>query len=223
MAGVKFRYTVAVVLLGCLIFLRPATAAADAGVPLVAAFLPPLWMGLVPIIFVEAFINCRLLSIPFRRTLLPATLGNLASAIVGIPLTWVFLATLEMFFFGGARGLGTIGARVYSVTIQSPWLIPYEPALWWMIPLALLFFAVPCYAVSVLIEAPINHVSLSDFPRKTIWKVTAKSNLFSYLFLGVLTTLALRGDLGHFYPLFGPIVDWFSDAVFRVTGLFVSR
>jgi hypothetical protein len=82
----KLRYTVTVVLLGCFIFLKPVTAAADAGVPLVAAFLPSLWMGLVPIIFVEAFVNCRLLSVPFRRTLLPATLGNLASAIVGIPL-----------------------------------------------------------------------------------------------------------------------------------------
>src|SRR5208337_3541718 len=100
------------------ILLWPAVTVADAGVPLVALFLPPLWLGLVPIILVKAFANCRLLSIPFRRTLLPATLGNLASAIVGIPLTWVFLATLEMFFFGTAHGLGTTGAKVYSVTIQ---------------------------------------------------------------------------------------------------------
>ncbi|MGB0060336.1 hypothetical protein, partial [Candidatus Binatus sp.] len=75
----------------------------------------------------------------------------------------------------------------------------------------------------VLIEAPINHMGLSDFPRKTIWKVTAKSNILSYLFLGVLTTLALRGDLGHFYPVFGPVVDWFLDIVFRIGKLFVSR
>jgi hypothetical protein len=222
-AHTKPRHAVALVLIGCFIFLKPATAAADAGVPLVAAFLPLLWMGLVPIILVESFVNCRLLSIPFRRTLLPATLGNLASAIVGIPLTWIFLATLEMLFFGRARGLGTVGAKVYSVTIQAPWLIPYENDLRWMLPAALVFFAIPCFAVSVLVEAPINHLGLSDFPRKTIWKVTAKSNLLSYLFLGVLTTLALRGDLGHFYPVFGPIVDWFSDIVFRISRLFVSR
>jgi hypothetical protein len=128
-----------------------------------------------------------------------------------------------MFFFGTARGLGTLGARVYSVTIQSPWLIPYEHDLRWMVPAALAVFAIPCFAVSVLVEAPINHLGLSDFPRKTIWKVTAKSNLLSYLFLGGLTTLALRGDPGHFYSVFGPIVDWFSDAVFRITGLFISR
>lgn len=219
----KLRHAVAVVLLGCFFFLRPATAAADAGVPLVAAFLPSLWMGLVPIILVEAFVNCRLLSIPFRRTLLPATLGNLASAIVGIPLTWVFLATLELLFFGTARGLGTVGARVYSVTVQAPWLIPYENDLHWMLPAALLFFAIPCFAVSVLVEAPINHLGLSDFPQKIVWKVTAKSNLLSYLFLGVLTMLALRGDSGHFSPAFGPIVDWFSDIVFRIGRLFVSR
>ncbi len=220
----KLRYTVAVVMLAWLIILWPTAAVADAGLPLVAIFLPPLWLGLVPIIFIEAFVNCRLLLIPFRRTLLPATIGNLASAIVGIPLTWVFLAAFEMFSASlfPLNRLGSTGAKVFSVTIGAPWLGPNEN-LWWMIPAALSFFAIPCFAVSVLIEAPINHMGLSDFPRKTIWKVTAKSNLLSYLFLGVLTTLALRGDLGHFYPVFEPIVDWFLDIVFRIANLFSSR
>ncbi len=145
----KLRYTVAVVMLAWLIILWPTVAVADAGVPLVAIFLPPLWLGLVPIIFIEAFVNCRLLLIPFRRTLLPATLGNLASAIVGIPLTWVFLAAFEIFFGSHfpPNLLGSTGAKVLSVTIGAPWLIPYEPDLWWMVPVALAFLrflASPC-------------------------------------------------------------------------------
>jgi hypothetical protein len=221
----KLRHAAAVMMLAWLVILWPTAVAADAGVPLVAIFLPPLWLGLVPIIFIEALVNSRLLLIPFRRTLLPATLGNLASAIVGIPLTWVFLATFEIFFGSllPPNLLRGTGAKVLSVTIGAPWLVPNENDLWWMVPVALAFFAVPCFAVSVLIEAPINYLGLSDFPRKTIWKVTAKSNLLSYLFLGVLTTLALRGDLGHFYPVFGPIVDWFLDIVFRIGRLFISR
>jgi hypothetical protein len=221
----RLRYTVVLVLLAWLILLWPRAAVADAGLPLVSIFLPPLWLGLVPIIFIEALVNCRLLLIPFRRTLLPATLGNLASAIVGIPLTWVFLAAFEIFFGSllPTNLLGSTGQKVLSVTIGAPWLGPNESDLWWMVPVALAVFAVPCFAVSVLIEAPINHMGLSDFPRKTIWKVTAKSNLFSYLFLGVLTTLALRGDLGHFYPVFGPIVDWFLDIVVRIAKIFSSR
>ncbi|MGC2445474.1 hypothetical protein [Candidatus Binatus sp.] len=212
-------------MLAWLIILWPTAAVADAGVPLVAIFLPLLWLGLIPIIFIEALVNCRLLLIPFRRTLLPATIGNLASAIVGIPLTWVFLWAFEIFFGSllPPNFMGSTGAKVLSVTIGAPWLGPNENDLWWMIPVALVVFAVPCFAVSVLIEAPINHMGLSDFPRKTIWKVTAKSNILSYLFLGVLTTLALRGDLGHFYPVFGPVVDWFLDIVFRIGKLFVSR
>jgi hypothetical protein len=221
----KLRHTAAVVLLAWLILLKPAVAAADAGVPLVAIFLPPLWISLIPIILLEAFVNCRLLSTPFRRTLLPATLGNLASAIVGIPLTWVFLAALEIssVHFFPPNMLGTTSAKLYSVTIGAPWLGPNEKDLWWMIPAALVFFAIPCFAVSVLIEAPINHLGLSDFPRKTIWKVTAKSNLLSYLFLGALTTLVLRGDLGGIYRVFGPILDWFIDIVSPILGLLISR
>lgn len=212
MASMKLRNAAAVVVLAWIILLWPTAAVADAGLPLVAIFLPPLWLGLVPIIFIEAFVNCRLLLIPFRRTLLPATVGNLTSAIVGIPLTWVFLAAFEMFSASlfPLNRLGSTGAKVFSVTIGAPWLGPNENGLRWMVPLALVFFAVPCFAVSVLIEAPINYLGLPDFPRTTIWKVTSKSNLLSYLFLGILTTLALRGNLGHLYPVFGPVVDWFG-------------
>jgi hypothetical protein len=213
-------------LIASFILFSPALAAADAGLPLVALFLPPLWLGLVPIVLVEAFVNRHLLSIPFRRTFPPAILGNVASAMVGIPLTWVFLATLEMFCCSTAKGLGTTSAKVYAVTLQSPWLIPYEADLRWMIPAALAFFALPCFAVSVLIEAPINRLVLSDFPRKTIWKVTAKSNLASYLCLGFITwgAFTLWGkNLGGLYAGFGPVTEWIATTVFRIATSFVRK
>jgi len=213
---VKPRYAVALALLVSFVLLSPRIAAAGAGVPLVAVFLPPLWLALAPIIVVEAFVNSRILSLPFRRTLLPATLGNIASTIVGIPLIWLFFATLEMLFFSTPEGLATAGAKVYAVTVQSPWLIPYEKDLRWMVPAALLFFSIPCFAVSVLVEAPINGFGLPTVARRAIWKATAKSNLASYLCLGAMIggMLALQGTrLDSLYNFFSTISEWIVEIV----------
>jgi hypothetical protein len=37
-------------------------------------------------------------------------------------------------------------------------LIPYEHDFWWMVPCAVIVMGLPCFVVSVLIEAPVNRV-----------------------------------------------------------------
>jgi hypothetical protein len=213
-----------VLFLVALLAVFPKTAFANVGLPLVAIILPPMWLGLVPIILVETIVNSRLLSIPFRRTLLPVTFGNITSTIVGIPFMWVVLATIEGAFFGKAVGLQTTSAKLYAVTIQSPWLIPYEHAFGWMIPAALLVFSVPCFIVSVLVEAPINRAGLSDVPSKLIWKVTAISNTASYICLGLLTwgEFLLKDNFRHIDAIFMPVTEWLMGLVFRIAKLLVA-
>jgi hypothetical protein len=203
----------------------PKIAFADVGIPLVAVFLPPMWLGLVPIILVEALINSRLLSLPFRNTILPATFGNIASTLVGIPFMWVILASIELVFFGGAIGLQTMSAKFYAVTIQSPWLIPYEKDLRWMIPAALAVFSIPCLIVSILIEAPINRMGLSNVASRLIWKATAISNLASYICLAVLTWggFVLQDKLNGVDTIFMPISRWIAGFVFRIASLFAGK
>ena len=46
-------------------------AHADIGVPMVAVFLPPMWLSLIPVVFLEAWILRRMLAVPNRRLPLP--------------------------------------------------------------------------------------------------------------------------------------------------------
>jgi hypothetical protein len=111
---------------------------------------PVLIVGLVPIIVVEAAILKRAGG-SWARSFAASGIGNTASSIVGVPLTWFALVLIQM-----AAGGGTAhGANAYAVTVQAPWLIPYESDLHWMVPTAALVLCVPFLAASVLVEWPI--------------------------------------------------------------------
>jgi hypothetical protein len=202
---------------------RPALA--NVGVPLIAVFLPPMWVALLLVIIVEALVNSRLLAVPLRRTIVPAGIGNIASAVVGIPILWIVLAAGEGLWFGSALGLETLGDKLYAVTIQSPWLIPYEDDLGWMIPTALAVFLVPCYLLSVVIEAPANRLGLAELPARSVWRATALSNLASYLILGVLLAaeLLLQEQLEPIQSNFMPIIGGMMMLVFGAISIFTRK
>jgi hypothetical protein len=192
-------------------------AHADAGLPMVAVFLPPLWLAFVPIVLLEAMALSRLMAIPLRRALLSALAGNIASSLVGIPLTWVILAALELACCGSAFGLSTFGSKLYAVTVQAPWLIPYEDDLSWMIPSALVAMAIPCFIASVLIEAPINRLFFKSIPSRALWRATVLSNAYSYLLLGVLVWPTWR-FANQLSGVFGPVIEWLAGLTFRIAG-----
>src|SRR5688500_6817734 len=95
----------------------PPTASANIGMPMVAIFLPPMWLGLIAIIAVEALILARVVGTTFRHVLLPVTVGNIVSTIIGIPFVWFLLAITEAVCCGTAKGLATVGAKIYAVTV----------------------------------------------------------------------------------------------------------
>ena len=197
----------------CVCFV-PAVARADVGLPLVAVFLPPLWLALVPIIFIEAAVLRRLTLAPFSRTLSSALLGNILSTFIGVPIAWLALATLEAVCCSSAKGLGTLGAKLYAVTVQAPWLIPYEDQFWWMVPVALVVFAIPCFVVSVLIEAPINRALLRVELPRLAWRATAIANLASYVAVGLLIWPTSKLP-DPFQARFQPVLEWFAETIFR--------
>lgn len=160
------------------------SAFANVGLPLVAVFLPPLWIALLPIILIEGAIAARNLGISAKRSLAAYAVGNVVSTIVGVPLLWVVLATVELTFFGTARGLSSFGSKLYAVTVQAPWLIPYEPHFGWMVPAALVTMAMLCLALSVIVESPIVARILRDVPRRSVWRHTTIVNVASYVVLG---------------------------------------
>ena len=196
----------------------PGVAEANIGVPMVAVFLPPLWLALLPVIAVEAWVLTRLISVSPVEAVKAAALGNVLSTIVGIPIMWLILATVQLSVAGDALGLATPGTRIYAVTVQAPWLIPYEEHLGWMIPVALAVLAVPAYALSVVIEwrALLPFVSVSA--RAGAFRAVAVANLASYALLGVLFILALHNQaaLRETQAVFMPVVNWFVESVFKL-------
>lgn len=204
--------------------LAPLPAIANIGVPMVAVFLPPLWLSLVPVIAIEAWVVTRLLDLSAKKSVTGVALGNVLSTLVGIPLMWLVLATVQGVFAGGARGLATAGQKIYAVTVQAPWLIPYEEDLGWMIPLALVVLALPAYLLSVLIEwrALLPFVEASN--RHRALHAVSLANAASYVLLALLFVGVLRfGNLVNpLFAMFEGIIGWFIESVFTAARFFMG-
>jgi hypothetical protein len=207
--------------LAAIFVLYPMSVYANIGVPMVAVFLPPLWLSLVPIIVVEALIVKRIAALSHSRAFFSVSLANTISTIVGIPLMWVVLATTEGMFAGTALGLDTIGQKIYAVTIQAPWLIPYEDHLNWMIPIALVVLAVPAYFLSVLVEHQVIGRFATESQRPNTKRAVAIANLASYLALALLFIVLgnFGKNLGPAFEVFNGVTNWLIEMVFRIAQL----
>lgn len=211
--------------LAVLLMALPTTASANIGLPMVAIFLPPMWLALIAIIGVEAGLLARMSGTTFRRAVVPVTYGNVVSTILGIPLVWFLLALGELVCCGSAKGLATVGTRIYAVTVQAPWLIPYEDDFYWMIPAALAVLLVPFLAASVAIEAPFNKRFLADVAKGSMWRATTFANIGSYACLALLMALyfTLGEHLEWIGKLFTPLINWIIEAVFASASVFAAK
>jgi hypothetical protein len=194
---------------------------ADAGVPMIMVFLPSAWLALLPVIAIEAAIGMRMVQVPFRRSLGCVAVGNLFSTILGMPATWLILAVIELMWFGTAEGLGSVAAKIYAVTIQSPWLIPYEDHLAWMMPVAAAVLAVIFYTMSVVSEYFIIRRILPDISSSILWRWMWTANAASYVFLlmFIFAALWLGPAMKWITMLFAPITNWLVRLVFVICGL----
>lgn len=206
-----------------LVAIAPATAGANIGLPMVAIFLPPMWLGLVPIVLLEGAFISRGNAIPFKTSVASTAVANIASTIFGVPLLWFILATVELVCCGAARGLGTASAKLYAVTVQAPWLIPYESDFDWMIPAALFTLALIFLVMSVAVEAPIVSF-LTRVPMRQVWRPMWFANLASYAALGVAgAVIAFSGaTLDSLYRMFMPLSQGLVESVFSVASIFVK-
>src|SRR5688500_6765144 len=96
---IKRRAVLSAVLCACL---APSPVSANIGLPMIAVFLPPLWIALVPIVLVESVVVSRGTGAPFQRSLGAVALANIVSTVIGVPLMWFVLATIELICCDGA-------------------------------------------------------------------------------------------------------------------------
>jgi len=181
-------------------------------------------VSLIPIVIIEALIVQRMVVLSQRRAFASVALANIISTIVGIPLMWIVLATTQGTFAGTALGLSTVGQKIYAVTIQAPWLIPYEQDLSWMIPMALIVLAVPAYLLSVLVERQVIFQFITNGQRLITKRAVAIANLASYFFL-MLFFIALGyadDSMGPVYRFFDGVTGWLIEIVFRIARFFMG-
>jgi len=169
-----------------LLFFSASPANADIGVPMLLVTLPGMVIGLVPIIFVEAFVLARQHRVTLAYVLKPVAWANVLSTLVDVPLTWFVLLALELATGGGSGGPGvlvTTRQKFLAVTWQAPWLIPYDSELHWMIPTAMLVLLVPFFFASWLTEYWIIKRLVKDFASVEGRHGVMLANLASYFLL----------------------------------------
>jgi hypothetical protein len=197
----------------------------DIGLPMIAVYWPPAWLAFVPIVLIEALVGFRTLAVRSGRVVIASAIANLFSTLLGIPMTWFVLALIELLGFGSALGFETPLQKVYSVTVQSPWLMPYAERSRWMVPVAASVLSIPMYAMSVLSEYVIARRFFPTVARRLIWRWQLKGNALSYIFLVcVIVGVIFFGDhFGWLYKPFQGIINFFIELIFRIADALTGR
>jgi hypothetical protein len=175
-----------------------SAANANTGVPMLFLTLPAMLIALVPIIVLEAIVIGRLLGSSAIARAKSVVVSNVASTVVGLPLTWGVLVALQMVSGGGSSyGIATPIQKFLAVTWQAPWLIPYERDLYWMLPAASLVLLIPFCFTSYFVEAPIVSRLEPGYSRACVRSAVLRANLFSYLILAAITLVWLLSSIQH--------------------------
>ena len=129
------------------------------GLPLIVLAWPPLIIGLLPIILIEALILRRYVPITKARSIKAMGLANLASTILGVPVTWFIVLLLQeavpSLYSAAARNASRRTPVIPDalLALSSPgWLPNLDAAHMWMLPVAMLVLLVVLFGSSWLLE-----------------------------------------------------------------------
>jgi Ankyrin repeats (many copies)/Ankyrin repeats (3 copies) len=190
---------------------------ADAGLPMVAVYLPVAWLALLPIIFIETGYGVWRLKLPMGRALMAQTAANCLSTLVGIPVTWLILALVEWLVL--ERAAGAVPVQVLSVlspVIGAAWLGPGVEKAPWIIVVAIAVLTTIFYLMSVVTERPIVGRFFPHVPRQVIRAWTVRANAITYLLLVALIGLAWSAPQRS-QPMFS-LMDPLSDGLAETVG-----
>lgn len=176
------------------LFSISSTANAAGEVHIIEMVLPMYLLLMIPAILIEWFVMKRCLpTISFGKIFWPVTVANLASTLIGIPIT---LALIQMATAGGLITLPSL-TEIWNLTVnilKAPWHLYKNGEA-----LTLIFHLIPTllsmiifYFISVLIE----ELVLTKFFKITadqaqIKKICWKMNLVSYGVFFVFGIIAL--------------------------------
>ncbi len=159
--------------------------------------LPPMVVLIIPVIALEFWAARKSIR---KESGTQKWLGlagaNIFSTFVGWPLAWTSLVIVQMSCGGsGAHGLDSPLGVILSVTLQAPWLVPYEEDMYWMAPVAAAFLLIPFFFVSVFVERGILRLIWKNEAWDDIKKFSWRGHIYSYAFLlvvvGVFAVISL--------------------------------
>jgi hypothetical protein len=184
-------------------------AEADAGVPMLAIVWPWSWVLLPVIIVLEAMVAACILKINVKQCFALATIANLISTLVGIPVTWIVLLIFEiltemLFWIMPWLRSAPIGFILETI-MQTPWLGPLINAPDWLLPTYTILLCVPFFLMSVWVEYLVAKFYLRDFGNRKLilrWSWMANSLSYGLIIIGLLW-LALFGHISSEDPRWG--------------------
>jgi len=189
------------VLAAPLLMLAAATpAGADAGLPMIVVTFPGMACMLLPVIWMEAALGKARLELTFPESFRAFCVANLVSTLIGVPAAWAALVGLELAATDGGKayGVGTPLGKILAVTVQAPWLVPYEEEFHWMVPAAAAVLLVPFFLASWGSEYVVMRRLLKGKEPRVLKDVLFRVNVYSYLLLfGVVLVLGTGGYLAR--------------------------
>ena len=207
-----------------LLFLPMPAAQANAGLPMIGIFLPPMWLALLPIVALEAFIIARMVDMPLRPTFIGSAVANVASSVVGVPLVWCLLLFGQIAFMNYG-GLNENKHPLLMAVLGAAWIGPApETGFYWKLPVALMVLAVPFFLLSVVVETPIVR-RIARIPPAPLRKAVLIANLASYAGLGLLIGIGAYFDWSALFYLgpVQPVVDWILNLIEPVLNYLAPR
>jgi hypothetical protein len=160
-----------------------ADARADVGIPMLVLAWPAYIVALIPVVIIEAFVGVRRIGLAWPAALRTATIANLWSTFLGIPIVWVLLLALE-FLVGGVASLLNLSNRWEYVLF--PFMIAWvggEDV--WTIYFAFVLLAIPFCLASIWIERKVALRTLTEAPVADVRAWVRDANIWSYTFLVV--------------------------------------
>jgi len=164
----------------------------DIGLPMIFVAIPVMVVTLLPVVCLEAIVLRCSIGITYKQATKASFLTNLASTLLGIPMSWLLLVLIQMITGGDrAYGLKTPLTKFLAVTWQAPWLIPYESDLYWMIPAAGLFLLIPFFFVSWCVEYLVARRILKGVDPISTRRGVRNANIASYGLLALYLVMVL--------------------------------
>jgi hypothetical protein len=159
----------------------PVAVLANAGLPMLGIVWPVAWLMLIPVIFIEAVVCAKQLNISIYKSVRATAVGNIASTMIGIPLTWGFLVAIqvamELAFRQVGISLNATPLEYALMPINSAWIGGY-----WNkeIYFSFLFLCIPFCMVSIWIEHRIFRRIARDIDRSRIRSTVIRANVITY-------------------------------------------